>query len=83
MPANSGQSTPKGQYYWLIYAAALIAGLLLIADALGYYPLQRITAKLGIALIYSALALMIGGSRPSGIIATVVVWFAVLLTFLV
>lgn len=83
MAANSGQGKVTNQYYWLIYVAALVAGLLLIADAMGYYPLQRVTAKLGIALIYSALALLVGGGRPSGIIATVIVWLAVLLTFFV
>jgi hypothetical protein len=74
---------PKRQFYWLIYGGALIAGIILIADAVGYAPMERLSAKLGLALVYSALALLIGGSRPSGIIATVLVWIAVVLTFVV
>lgn len=83
MAANSGQTKTPSQHYWLIYVAALLAGILLIADAVGYHPLQRITAKLGLALIYSALALLIAGKRPSGMIATILVWIAVVLTWVV
>ena len=85
MPTESKSPTPKPkrQFFWLIWGGALVGGILLIADAVGYAPMQRLTAKLGLALVYSALALLIGGNRPSGIIATVLVWIAVVLTFVV
>jgi hypothetical protein len=81
--SGSKTSTPSGtkQYYWLIYVAALLAGLLLIADAVSFRPVTRITARLGIALLYSAFAFMVGGSRGSAIVGTILVWLAVLLTF--
>ncbi len=71
------------QPYWLIYVGLLIGGVLLLADAQHYAPLQKISAKLGIGMIYSALALFVGNGRPAGIIATVIIWIAVLTTFLI
>jgi len=83
--ATGSKDKPQGKkpYYWLIYIAALVAGALLIADAAGYAPLQKITARLGAALLYSAFALLVAAGRPSGIIATVLVWIAVVLTLAV
>lgn len=80
-----GESTsPKpSQPYWLIYVGLLLGGILLIADAQHYAPLQKISAKLGIGMIYSAIALFIGNGRPAGIAATVIIWIAVLTTFLI
>ncbi len=78
--ASSGK--PK-QPYWLIYVGLLIGGILLLADANHYLPLQKISAKLGIGMIYSALALFVGNGKPPGIIATCIVWVAVLATFIV
>ncbi|UCC44342.1 MAG: hypothetical protein JSU65_14745 [Candidatus Zixiibacteriota bacterium] len=76
------QVTPrktKKRSPWLIYLAALIAGLVLIADAVGYAPLQKITARLGLGLLFTALSLFISGGRPVGWIATGIVWIAVIL----
>jgi len=67
---------------WLLYTAAVVAGLLLLADALNITVLARVPAKLGIALVYSAVALLLDKSKNIGIIATVIVWAAVVVTFL-
>lgn len=80
---SKDKSQGKKPYYWLIYVAALVAGALLLADAAGYAPLRKLTARFGIALLYSAFALLVGAGRPSGIIATVLVWIAVILTLAV
>lgn len=83
---GSGSATSNGRsrkhpHYWLIYSAALLAGLLLLADALQYSAATRLPAKFGIGLVYAALAFMIGGNRPSAIIGTVLLWVAIVLTF--
>ncbi|MBU0983027.1 MAG: hypothetical protein KKA42_04105 [candidate division Zixibacteria bacterium] len=79
---KTGSGT-KADQLWLVYISAVLAGLLLLAHALGFSPLQKVTARLGIALIYSAFALLVGNGRPSGIIATALIWIAVIVTFLV
>ena len=78
---SSAAPAKQEPYYWLIYLAALLAGLLLIADAVSFRPMVKITARLGIALLYTAFAFIAGGSRASAIIGTILVWLAVLLTF--
>lgn len=75
--------TSKKQPLWLIYLAALLAGLILLADAFGYAPLQKLTARLGIALLFSAIALVVANGRAPGYIATTILWIAVLLTFFI
>ena len=84
MASDSGaKSAAKNQYYWLIYLAALLAGVLLMADAVNYRPIVRIPARLGIALLYSAFAFMVGGTRGPAVIGTILVWAAVILMFFV
>lgn len=81
--SQNGSPSGKKPYYWLIYIAALLAGLLLIADAVSFRPIAKITARLGIALLYTAFAFIMGSTRASAIVGTVLVWLAVLLTFFV
>lgn len=79
---TSSSGKPK-QPYWLIYVGLLIGGILLLADANHYLPLQKISAKLGIGMVYSAFALFVGNGKSAGIIATGIIWVAVLTTFLI
>lgn len=78
--AGDNKEKEAGKAYWLIYVALLIGGVLLIADASHYV---QVTAKLGIGMIYSALALFVGNGRPAGFVAAAIIWVAVLATFLV
>jgi hypothetical protein len=80
---SGGKAPAKNKYFWLMYVAALLAGVLLIADAMNYRPLTRIPAKLGIALLFSAFAFMVGSTRAPVIIGAIIVWAAVILTFFV
>jgi len=68
---------------WLVYVAAVIAGVVLLSDAMGWGPLVKLSARLGVALLFSAVALMIGRSRPAGIIAVAIVWIGTIITFFV
>ncbi len=85
MGSESGSGAPakKPQAYGLIYLALLLAGILMLAHAAGYHPLQRVPAKLAVGLLYSALALFIGNGRPAGFIGTAIIWVAIIITFLI
>lgn len=73
---------PK-QPYWIIYLGLLLAGILMLSQAAGYHPMQKISAKLSLGLLYSAVALYVGNGRAPGYIGTVVVWGAILVSFLI
>lgn len=77
-----GQKSKKRQFHWLIYVAALLSGLLLIADAANFAPLIKITARLGVGLLYTAFAFIVGGTRASTYIGTLLMWIAIILTVL-
>lgn len=80
-PSNGSKKRPEP--LWLIYGAAAVGGILLLAEAIGYSPLQRIPARLGIALVYSAFALFVGGNRKSGYVAAGLIWAVTVVTFFV
>ena len=71
----------KSRLLWLIYAALVLAGILLIGDAFDIGVITKLTARLGVALVFSAVALLVGKNHPPGIIATAIIWVAVIITF--
>lgn len=73
---------PK-QPYWIVYLGLLLAGVLMMSQAAGYYPLQKISAKLSLGLLYSAVALYVGNGRAPGYIGTVIIWGAIIVSFLI
>jgi hypothetical protein len=73
--------TSRGRLLWLIYAALILAGIILIGDAVDLRLITKLTARLGVALVFSAVALLVGKNRPHGIIATAIIWVAVIITF--
>ena len=74
--------TSSRQPYWMLYVAGLFGGIILLADALGFVPLQRVTTRLAIALIYSTFVLMIGKGKKLSYAAAVLIWAAVIATFI-
>ncbi|MCX6827165.1 MAG: hypothetical protein NTV06_07875 [candidate division Zixibacteria bacterium] len=72
----------KNSLIWLIASAMVIAGVLLIADAFHFRFLARLPIRMGIGLLFSAIALIAGKERPAAIISIAVVWIAILLTLL-
>jgi cytochrome c oxidase subunit IV len=68
-----GRRPPK-KMVWLIYAALIVAGILFLADAFDISHLNRWTARLGIALMFSAFALIVGNGRRTGYVATAIIW---------
>lgn len=71
------------QPYWVIYLGLLLAGILMLSQAAGYSPLQKISAKLSLGLLYSAVALYVGNGRAPGYVGTVIIWGAIIVSFLI
>jgi len=82
MKVGNNQSSTANEPYWLVWVALLLAGLLLLADAYHVAHLAKWTARLGIALVFSAVAMFVGSGRWAGNLAVVIVWLAVLLTYI-
>jgi hypothetical protein len=81
MNTNNGTETKSTKLIWLIYIALLISGIILIGDALNISAISKLTTRLGVGLVYSALALIFSKNRPYGIIGVGIVWVAIIITF--
>jgi hypothetical protein len=81
MDTNKTAATRSTKFVWLIYTALLIAGIILIGDALNISAVSKLTTRLGVGLVYTALALILGRDRPHGIIGVAIVWVAIIITF--
>lgn len=68
---------------WLIYLGLLLGGLLMLGDVYHISHLDRWTARIGIALVYTALALMVGNGRNSGYVGTAIIWLSLVVTIFV
>lgn len=67
------ENESRSRLLWLIYVALILSGLILIADAFNIGFAARLTARLGVGLLFSAFALIIGKNRPAGIVATAII----------
>jgi hypothetical protein len=80
---NNTELEPVKKMYWLIYISLIISGILLLGSALGSILLTKLTAKLGVGLLYSAFALIIGNGRQSGFIAVAILWVSIIITIII
>jgi hypothetical protein len=78
---DKGKDKPKGEPWWVVYIALLVAGVILLGEAYEVAQLQKWTARLGISLVYSAMALLVANGKFPGILAAVIVWVAALISF--
>ena len=78
--ASNKQARPAS--LWVIYVGILLAGILLVGDAYALAGLSRWTAKLGIALLWAAAALVLGRGRWMGYASAAIVVVAVTATFI-
>lgn len=83
--ANKAAKAPPNQknQYWIMYVSLLVAGVLLLADAYTWPHLEKWTARLGIALIYTAVALLVGKGNTSSVIGSIILWVAVIVTIVI
>jgi hypothetical protein len=78
---NADGNAGRGKILWLIYVSLILSGAILIADAINFSILTKLTARLGVGLVFSAIALLVGKDRPAGIIATSIIWISIVITF--
>ena len=76
-PAKSNKGA-----YWMIYLGLAVAAILLLGDGLSIPHLERWTAKVGVALLFTVLFLLVCRSMTRAIIASGIIWLAVIATFL-
>ncbi len=79
---NELPKPPQKPMWWLTYTALVIAGIVLLSDALGFAYTRKLTFLLGLGLVYSAFSLVVGRQRPSAILSVVIIWAAVVVTML-
>ncbi|HOP06792.1 MAG TPA: hypothetical protein PLF13_05810 [candidate division Zixibacteria bacterium] len=79
---SDSQNSKKYGPSWLIYTSLVIVGILLLADAVQMLTLTRWTAKVGIGLIWSAIALLTGKGRWAGNLAVIIIWAGIIATYL-
>ncbi len=77
----NGNPSSKG-LFWVLYLALIIAGVLLLADALQIGFLTRLSVRLGAGFIFSAIALIAGKDKPLPIISIALVWLAIVITIM-
>jgi len=68
------------KYLWLIYTSLILAAIMLLGDGLEVKIFTKLTTRLGATVLLSAFFLIVGKSRPSGIIATAVICIAFIIT---
>ncbi|MFH1687316.1 MAG: hypothetical protein ABIE70_07310 [bacterium] len=80
--STANVTTRKPERLWILWTALVIAGVLLLAEAFQIGHLTKWTARLGIGLVYTALALIVAYGRWPAIVGVVVVWLAIILCYL-
>ena len=80
---SSVTKSPPDKKLWLVYISLALAGLLILGTEYHWPHISRWTARLGLALVYSALALGIARGRRSGLIAAVIIWVAAVVCWFV
>ena len=81
-PSTSAKRKPE-QPWWLLYLTMLVGGMLLLSYVFGWFQMDRWTARLGLALVYSAFILLMGRGRTMGFICVAVIWIVAIATFFV
>ena len=66
------------QGWWLVYTSMVISAVILLGEAFGLALTEKWTAKIGIALLFTAFALLVGNGRKSGYIATGILWVVII-----
>jgi len=73
--------TKKKERLWPLWLALLVAGILLLSEAIGIAHLTKWTARLGIGLIYSAVVIVPAGGRWPAMTGISLVWLAIILCY--
>ena len=82
--SNSQTEEPKKKsFFWMFYMSLLISAILLLGDGLAITHLEKWTAKVGVALLFSVFFLLVCKNQTKAIIASAIIWIAVIATFVI
>ncbi len=81
---TSGAQTTKANKgpLWMIYLSLIVAAMVLLGDGLSIPHLERWTARVGVALLFTTLFLIVCRNMTRAILASAVMWLAVIATYL-
>jgi hypothetical protein len=80
---NPQTATIKKSSFWMIYTSLLIAAIILLGDGFAISHLNKWTAKVGIALTFTVFFMLVCKNQTKAIIASVIIWVAVVATFVI
>lgn len=75
------ENKPTKSMNWLIYLSLILSGILLLADAFDATYFNRMTARIGIGLLFTAFALIVGAGHKKTPIAIGILLASILTTF--
>jgi len=81
MKNQTENSEPKNSLAWLLYLSLILSGLLLLADAFDATYFNRLTARLGIGLLFTAFAFIVGAGHKKAPISVGILWGAIIATY--
>lgn len=81
-PASKNPTKKKKPMMALVYISLLIGGIIIIFDMMAWFHMNRWTAQIGFALVSSAVVLLVGNGRPSGIIGAIVIWIGAIIAMI-
>jgi len=67
---------------WMIYVSLAVAAMVLLGDGLAVSFLEQWTTRIGIALLFTTFFLLVCRNQTRAIIASVIIWLAIIATFL-
>lgn len=72
---------PQKSLNWILYLSLILSGLLLLADAFDATYFNRLTARLGIGLLFTAFAFIVGAGHKKTPIAVGILWGSIIATY--
>jgi len=81
---NSKTKEPvKRSTYWMIYTSIFVSAVILLGDGMALTHLNKWTAKVGIALLFTVFFMLVCKNQTKAIIASLIIWIAVIATFVI
>jgi len=81
---NSKTKEPvKKSSLWMIYTGIFVSAIILLGDGMALTHLNKWTAKVGIALLFTVFFMLVCKNQTKAIIASLIIWIAVIATFVI
>jgi len=67
----------------MIYTSIFVSAVILLGDGMALTHLNKWTAKVGIALLFTVFFMLVCKNQTKAIIASLIIWIAVIATFVI